>query len=212
MPVVTVSRMYGSGGSEVAQGIARRLGFPVLDDALVDEVAARLGSTRAEVQARAERVPSLVERIAEALTLGSQEVMAATLSRSLPPTEARVLEVTRRVIDEAVGQGPVVLVGRGAQQMLARRVDAVHVLCYAPPAALVERVMRREGLDAPTAERLVSETNDRREQYTRRNWSRSWLGHENYHLCLNTAWLGIEASAELAAQTARALLGVRGAE
>lgn len=208
MPVVTVSRMYGSGGSEVAQGIARRLGFSLLDDALVDAVAARLGSTRAEVQAHAERVPSLAERIADALTLGSQEVMAATLSRSLPPTEERVLEVTRRVIDEAVAQGPVVLVGRGAQQMLARRVDAVHVLCYAPTAALVERVMRREGLDAPSAERVVNETNQRRAQYTRRHWSRSWLGHENYHLCVNTAWLGIEASAELAAGVAARILRI----
>ena len=208
MPIVTVSRMYGSGGSEVAQRIAERLGFPLLDNALVDAVAARLGATRAEVEAHEERVPSLSERLIEALALGLPEVVPSAMTRDLPPSEQRVLAMTRVVIDEAVARGPVVLVGRGAQEQLAARADALHVLCYAPTPALVQRVMRREGLDAPAAERLVADTNRRREQYVRRHWNRSWLAHENYHLCLNTAWLGIEQSGDLAAAVAQRMLGL----
>lgn len=207
MPIVTISRMFGSGGSEVAALIARQLGFTLLDDAIVETVAARLGSTRADVEARAESAPTLAQRVAEALALGSQEVMTWTGEHMMPPSEDRILEMTERVIAEAASQGSVVLVGRGAQLMLASRVDAVHVLCYAPLASLVERAMRREGLDAPAAERLVTETNQRRDQYIRRYWKRSWLAHENYHLCVNTAWLGVAQSAALVVAMARERLG-----
>lgn len=203
MPIVTVSRMFASGGSEVAALIARQLGFTLLDDALVETVAERLGSTRADVEARSESAPTLSQRLAEALALGSQELVPWTGEHAIPPSEERILEMTRHVVAEAASRGSVVLVGRGAQLMLASRVDAVHVLCYAPFVSLVERAMRREGLDAPAAERLVAETNQRREQYIRRYWKRSWLGHENYHLCVNTAWLGIAESAALAVTVAR---------
>ena len=47
MAIVTISRQYGSGGSEVAERVARTLGWKLYDNAVVDEVAARLGITPA---------------------------------------------------------------------------------------------------------------------------------------------------------------------
>lgn len=202
MPVITISRMFGSGGSEVAAHVAGALGWSLLDNALVDRVAARLGRTPVEVKAIEERVPSLAERLADALALGSSEIVSPSLSAPLPPTEERLLEVTERVIDEAVARGPVVLVGRGAQSYLAQRADALHVLCYAPKAALVARVVQREGISVDEATRRVDETNKRREHYVRRYWHRSWLAPDNYHLCLNTEWLGIDGASTLIVQVA----------
>src|SRR5678816_4347616 len=142
MPVITISRMFGSGGSDVAARVADALGWTLLDNALVDRVAARLGRTPVEVQAIEERVPSLAERLADALALGSPEIVSPALSAPLPPTEERLLEVTERVIDDAVARGPVVLVGRGAQSYLAQRTDALHVFCYASRPALIARVVQ----------------------------------------------------------------------
>jgi cytidylate kinase len=208
MPIVTVSRMFGAGGSEVAARIAELLGFPLLDNAVVEAVAARLGVTRAAVEAREERVPSMAERLADALLLEASEVVTSAMRTPPPFTEERMLEVTKGVIEEAVANGPVVLVGRGAQSMLGPRVDAVHIFCYAPRSALIARVTRRDGIPAAAAEKVVDETNRRREQYVKRYWGRSWLAHENYHLCVNTDWLGIEESAKLAADVARRRLGL----
>ncbi len=73
MAIITISRLYGSGGSEVAAHVAQELGWSLLDNGVIDQVAARLGITRAQVAAREERVPSLVQRISDALALGSQE-------------------------------------------------------------------------------------------------------------------------------------------
>ena len=203
MPVITISRMFGSGGSEVAARVADALGWSLLDNALVERVAARLGRTPVEVQAIEERVPTLAERLADALALGSPEIVSPALSAPLPPTEERLLEVTEHVIDDAIARGPVVLVGRGAQSYLAQRSDALHVFCYAPRPALAARVAQREGISQEDAGRRVDETNKRREQYVRRHWHRSWQAAENYHLCVNTDWLGIDGAADLVVKVAR---------
>jgi len=207
MPIVTISRQYGSGGSEVAAHVAGALGWSLLDNAIVDAVAEQLGTSRATVVAREERVPSLVERLASAMTLGTPEFVPVMESAGAEPLEDRIVEVTRRVVQSAAAAGPLVVVGRGAQSMLAERRDALHVFCYAPRAALVERVARREGITPAEAERKVDDTNRQREQYVRRHWNRSWAGHEHYHLGVNTAWLGIGGAAELVTRLAREKLG-----
>ena len=101
MPVITISRMFGSGGSEVAARVADGLGWTLLDNALVERVAARLGRTPVEVQAIEERVPSLAERFADALALGSPEIVSPSLSgrrRTSPSARMRSMcSATRHV-------------------------------------------------------------------------------------------------------------------
>ncbi|MFN2601636.1 MAG: AAA family ATPase [Gemmatimonadaceae bacterium] len=204
MAIVTFSRLYGSGGSEVAAKVAHELGWSLLDNAVVDQVAARLGITRAEVAAREERVPSLVERITDALTLGSQEWITPMTAARRPPTDEQLIEMTRHVVDEAVASGPLVIVGRGAQAMLAARSDALHIFCHAPRATLISRVMERDRLGHDEAAKLVDETNAHREMWVRRHWDRAWKNPENYHLSVNTGWLGIEGASEVIVFAARA--------
>ncbi|HXT14464.1 MAG TPA: cytidylate kinase-like family protein [Gemmatimonadaceae bacterium] len=203
MPVITVSRMYGSGGSEVAERVAARMGWPVFDNAVVDAVAERSGLTRAEVSAQDERVPSLVERIASALSLGSPEIMPPVPTGPIETTEERIVAVTKRVIEEAVQTGPAVFVGRGAQCLLAERSDALHVFCFAPRSALCKYAMDKFSVGREEAERMVHDMNKQREAYVKRHWHRNWLAHENYHLCLNTAWLGFDGAADLVVEAAQ---------
>jgi cytidylate kinase len=202
MSVITISRLYGSGGSEVAELVSKELGWSLLDNAVIDAVAARLGVSREEVAAREERVPSLVQRLAEALSLGSQDWLAP-LAEKRSPTDEQLVEVTHRIVEEAIARGPLVLVGRGAQEMLAQRGDALHVFCYAPRGALIARSMQRDRLDEQAASRLVDETNARREQWIKKHWNRSWREHSQYHLSVNTDWLGIVGAADLICFAAR---------
>ena len=203
MPVITISRMYGSGGSEVAERVAAALGWSLFDNDMIDAIAERSGLTRAEVSAQDERVPSLVERLASALSLGSPEMMPPVPTGPVETTEERIIAVTQRVIEEAVQAGPAVFVGRGAQCLLAEREDALHVFCYAPRAALRKYAMDTFKVGQDEADKMVAEQNKQREQYVRRHWNRNWLAHENYHLCLNTAWLGLDGAADLVVDAAR---------
>ena len=207
MPVITISRMYGSGGSEVAQRVSAALGWSLVDNDIIDAIAERSGLTRAEVSAQDERVPSLVERLASALSLGSPEMLPPVPTGPVETTEERIIAVTQRVIEEAVQAGPAVFVGRGAQCLLAEREDVLHVFCYAPRPALRKYAMDTFRVGQDEADKMVAEQNKQREQYVRRHWNRNWLAHENYHLCLNTAWLGLDGAAALVVDTARKQFG-----
>jgi CMP/dCMP kinase len=202
--IVTISRMFGSGGSDVAARVAQQLGWTLLDNAVVDAVAERMGLSSSEVSRIEERVPSLAERIATTLRMSTPEYVVPVSDAALvETTEERVVEMTQRVMREAVQQGNAVLVGRGAQCMLADRPDALHVFCYAPLAALVEYAIAHRGVDPSNAEHEVAAMNKQREQYVKRHWGRDWKSFANYHLCVDTARLGLENAADLVVHAAR---------
>jgi CMP/dCMP kinase len=202
MPFVTISRMYGSGGSEIAERVAKLLGWELYDNEIVDAIAARSGLSRSEVAATEERVPSMVERISGAFTLGTPEAMPAFLEGQPTTPDEEIVAATRAIIEEAVKKGPAVLVGRGAQSLLAERSDG-----HAPLPALVSYAIKTLGIPPAEAEKKVNDVNKQREQYVQRHWNRKWKSPLNYHLCVDTSWFGMEGSAALIARTARERLG-----
>jgi hypothetical protein len=145
----------------------------------------------------------MAERVAAALSLASPEMMPPVPSGPMETTEERIVAVTRRVIEEAVQIGPAVFVGRGAQCLLAERSDALHVFCFAPRSALRAYAIEKFKIGMAEADRRIADMNKQREHYVKRHWNRNWLAHENYHLCVNTAWLGLDGAADLVLEAAR---------
>jgi cytidylate kinase len=141
------------------------------------------------------------------MAMGSQE-WASPIAEAKRPTDEQLIEVTRHIIEEAIARGPLVVVGRGTQEMLAEREDTLHVFCYAPRKALIARTMKREELNAEEAARLVDSTNRDRDQWVRLHWERDRRAHENYDLSVNTERLGIEGAADLIVSAARSRFGV----
>jgi cytidylate kinase len=197
MPFITISRMYGSGGSEVADLVAKRLGWTLYDNQLVDAIALRAGLPASEVAAAEDRSPSLVERISGAFTLGTPEAMPVYVEGQAGTTDEEIVAATARVIEEAVNRGPAVFVGRGAQCLLADRTDGFHAFCHAPSPALVRYAITRLGVLEKDAEKKVQDMNKQREAYVKRHWNRAWLSPANYHLCVDTSHFGVEGSADL---------------
>ena len=132
--LITISRQYGAGGSAVAARVAATLGWRVVDNELVERVAARAGLTPEDVAQREERVSTFIERLARTVVAATPELVvppdaagtAATLS------EADLVRLTERVVEEVAAEGRVVLVGRAAPAVLARERDAIHVKVVAP--------------------------------------------------------------------------------
>lgn len=206
MAVITVSRQYGSGGSDVAERIATALGWSLIDNDFIDRVAERAGLPRDRVAEREERAPSLLDRIARALALTSPDAVLA--GADLPPTspidaETTLVRTTQAVIAEAVQHGDVVLVGRGAQAHLAERDDAIHIFVVAPREQRVEAVMARLGCSRKEAERAVDETDANRARYVKTHYGRAWADPSNYDLVVNTGYLGYDAAAAVAVAAAR---------
>jgi cytidylate kinase len=207
VPVITISRQYASGGSDIARLVAARLAWQLVDNEFVDRVAERVGLSPDEVAEREERVPGLAERLARALAISSPEVFVAT---GEPPetrfgSEAELVRATEAVINRAVREERhLIMVGRGAQAHLARHEDTLHVYIVAPREARVAAAMERLGVDRKEAEEAVDKTDDGRRRYVKAYYDRHWEDATNYHLALNTAVFTYEQCADLIAAAARA--------
>jgi cytidylate kinase len=202
--LITISRQFGAGGSLVARLVAEQLGWSVIDNELVDEVARRIGKPVEEVAEKEERVPSFVERLARAL-VASPEVPLVSSTPVESLDEAEVVKVTEKVVAEVAQHGRVVLVGRAASAVLARESGALHVQLVAPRPFRIRVVAERSGIDARAAEKQIGETDAQRARYHKQYYNREWSDPVNYHMVLNTGALGFEGAADLIVARARAL-------
>src|SRR5881409_506709 len=203
-PVITITRQYASGGSEVARLVAAELGWDVIDNEFVDEVARRAGLPPDAVAQREERAPGLLERLARALAAGSPELFIATAGvPRVEPDEAAIVQLTERVIAEAAAHGRIVLVGRGAQAVLAQRPDALHVYVVASKPWRMQLAVQRLGVDPASAEQVVDETDRHRDQYVKTYYGRHRHDFVNYDLVVNTERLGLDGAAAVVVSEAR---------
>ena len=173
--IITISRELGAGGSEVARQVAEALGWRVVDNELVDQIAARTGLSPAEVREREERAPGFLERLIRMLTKAAPEMLTPAAEHVPELEEAHLVQMTQTVVEEIARAGRVVLVGRAAPAVLSRDCDAIHLKIVAPKAWRVEAVMARLGIgpDQAAAEVESSDANRKRyhEQYYERDWN-----------------------------------------
>lgn len=211
MAVITISRQYASGGSDVARLVAERLGWALVDNEFVSRVAERAGLPPSEVREREERVPGLVERLARALAISSPEVFVATGESPATPfaEEEALVRVTEAVINQAVQQGNAVMVGRGAQAYLAQREDTLHVYLVAPRDVRVQAAMERLGLERGEAEETVDRMDEGRRRYVKTYYRRGWDDPANYHLVFNSGAFSYEQIADLIREAAGVRLKAR---
>ena len=182
--------------------MAQRLGWTLIDNEFVEEVARRGGLPVEMVAAKEERAPSLKDRLISALATASPEVFVPTSETTDEhPTEERIVRATERIIAEAAQHGQAVLVGRGAQAVLAmtRADDALHAYVVAPRVVRIRTVMERLGVSESEAARTTDDTEAARDRYVERWYGRKRQDPSLYHLTTNTGLLGYEGAAELIA-------------
>src|SRR2546430_3608584 len=101
-PVITVTRQYGSGGSDIARLVAERLEWELVDNQFVEAVARRAGVPPDEVAQREERAPGLLERLAPTPAGASPQMfISPAAGPRVEQDEATLVKGTQRVIAQA---------------------------------------------------------------------------------------------------------------
>lgn len=203
--VITISRQYMAGGSDVAARVAEALGWTVIDDALIDAVAERSGFSPEDVQSLEESVPSFMERFAQSSALSSPENLLSTPNAIDGPATVKLAHATREVIEELGRQDRLVFVGRAAAAVLTSERDVIHVRLVASLEFRVHEAIDRLGLGEREARSEVEERDRGRERYHKELFGRDWSDPVNYHLVLNTEVLGRAGAAQLVVARARSL-------
>ena len=183
--IITVEREYGSGGGEIAQLLADRLGWKLWDQLLTEEIARMVDCPKSVVESREERNDPLYYRLFKSFMRGSYEGSINAPKLKLVDSEC-VLRVTRNVVLKIAETGNCVIVGRGSQHFLENRQDTLRVFLYAPTEEKVRRVAGRGHSEAEARELVETVDRDRGayiQKYFRVEWPTRWL----YHIMLNTA-------------------------
>jgi len=206
MPVITIGRQFGAGGTSVGEMLARKLHVDLLESRIIDEVAHRLQLPKEEVEAEDEQPGSLLARLLVALGSASTEPLVPPEAAAWQPpntdpafdTRKAVLEITQHVIEEAARTGNVVIVGRGGAYILRDFPGALHVFLRAAEAVRVKAIMARYDITSEEEAR-------RRLKRTDENWTayiKQVYGHDrnlasHYDLVLDTGRLGYKTSVDV---------------
>ena len=203
--LITISRQYASGGTQVASLVAEQLGWRLVGNALIDAVADRAGVPPEEVQAREDRPPGFVERLARIASVQLPDLFLPAPPIGQPIGEGNLVRVTRSVVCEIAAAGRCVFVGRASAAVLAWREDALHARLVAGPEFRKRVAVEVMGVPENEAEAVVARRDANRVRYHREYYARDCDDPRHYDLVLNTERLGFPGAAEQIVHRARAL-------
>jgi len=182
--IVTIEREYGSGGGEIAQLLAKQLGWKLWDQLLTEEIARLAECPKSVVEVREERTDPLYYRLFKSFLRGSYEGSINAHKLKVVDSES-ILKFTQRVVEHAAKRGNSVIVGRGSQQFLKHRSDTLRVFLYAPREDKVRRLLAR-GKNEKEAEQLVDTVDQERADFIQKYFNVEWPDRAIYHSMINT--------------------------
>jgi cytidylate kinase len=193
--IITVSREYGAGGSELAALLGTRMGWRVLDHELIQQLARRLECETTEIAALSEHPPSFLDRLASSGLVTAPE--SAFHAGPWSTDADRLAALTREVLLEEAEQPPLIVVGHGANCLYRDRPDVLRVRVAAPPDVRIRRVMERTGAAPQQAAADVRHRDADRQHYLQRYYHTSVSDPCAYDLQINTGTVPLDTAAAM---------------
>jgi len=188
----------------LAKIVAERLGWRLIDRELIEAIACSAHVDPRVVTRYDERVESWVKR------MNRRAMRGAALAAGVAPEEEHcfdpdvMLEMTRKIVEQAHEDGACVIVGRGAQCLLQNKRDTFHVFVYAPFCDRVCRLRSRLGSGVNIEERIQA-VDGERAHYLQQTFGKAWTNPHLYDLMISS-----HEDEEATAQVIlAAMLGVR---
>ena len=183
--IITIGRQCGSGGHIIGQEIAQKLGIPFYDKEFLETEAVR-------EEAREPSSTSLLFSLATGMYDGY--FLSKPEERSpAEQADACLADLIRSLAD----QGPCVIVGRCADFILRDRADCLRVFVHGDLEDRVQRLVTEDHLSPEEAQRQIKSKDAMRARHYKFVTDQVWGRSENYHLTLDSSFLGIDRCIEL---------------
>jgi cytidylate kinase len=189
--VVCISGPDGARMREVAQGVADRLGFALVDEEIIMRAAAE-AKVEPHVVADVERRQSFMDRMLNALASssdGSPYVFAGGGGFIAPEGIAlddELRDLIRTAIEETADRGSAVIVAHAASHALAARDDVLRILVTASHDTRVSRVAAEQELSEKDAADAVDRSDAGRSDYLKRFYGEKAELPSHYDVVVNT--------------------------
>lgn len=182
MPIVALSREYGSGGTAIAMKVAERLGYEYIRDQVTREAAEAFGVSEDELIAVVESKPGLWESLTEATQV--EFAMVA----------AEVYHLAER--------DSVVIMGRWATLLLKDVQHCLRVRLCAPMEARIPRVMARRSVNREQAIEIIRKADGGAGARVRQFFDVQWGDPLLRDLVINTERVSQESAVSLIVELA----------
>jgi cytidylate kinase len=203
---ITIDRQVGSGGAELGQRIAARLGFAYLDRQILQQAAQELGTSEEQLADRDERVQSFWVRMMASFSADSPEHLICTPPFQIISDDA-LIEAEQNVMLRLARRGSCVIVGRCGFHLLAGVAPMLNVFVHASRPFRIERMIRHyAAADERAAEAIIDEMDRTRERYVERVSRVLWYDVRNYHLSFDLSQIGCDAAEEMVVSQANRLI------
>ncbi|MFQ5542499.1 MAG: AAA family ATPase, partial [Candidatus Binatia bacterium] len=184
MPIITIFRGAFSGGPEVAEAVATKLGYRSVSREVLAEASRRYGIPETKFSEILETEPSWWERWRESLRLYRIALQAAMC--------------------EVVQEGnQMVYHGHMGHELLPGIRHVLRILLTATMEYRIEQVRAREGLDEGAARRYIDHVDKARTRRLEAVFGADWRDPSRYDLVLNIAQMSLETASHLIAEAAR---------
>lgn len=156
-PVITISRLTGCDGREVAAELVARLNLRYstnrwkwIDKDIIYHAAHELKTDT-----------NRIETYYQGMTMSDMSQMIMAFSGTFV-TDSSVKKAIKEVVLSIAREGHVVIIGRGGVSITREMVNALHIRLVAPLYWRLENVMKKKAMVIEKAEEYVLETDEKR--------------------------------------------------
>lgn len=191
--IITISREYGAGGHTIGQRVAEELGIEFYDKDIINAAVKESGLDALEVERAEEEI-------------NRRELFLRMIApSSYVDQQYYIRSIEQRFIVELALKGPCVILGRCADDILAKaNIPSLDVFLYASDIHRAARIGTLIGSSNPTEiQKKMQKTDSARRAYYEQFTGKKWGNIRNYTLSLDTGFLGYDTTVQLICDAAR---------
>lgn len=186
MAIITISRQVAALGDEIADALAKKMGYKFVDRKYIEKRIVELGFPEEKMKKYDERKPGFFA--------------------SLVKDRDEYLDYLQTAILETAKDGNCVLIGRGAFVVLENVPNLIAVRFVAKDEIREDRLMKEFDWNKKQAQGRISESDENRKGFHKNFFNIDPDDPSNYHLTLNTGLLDVEESSDAIANLCKSLI------
>ena len=193
--IYTIGREFGSGGKEVGQKLADRLGIKLYDKELLQQAAKDSGFCE-EIFENHDEKPT--NSFLYSLVMDTYSVSGYSAAPFLDmPLNHKVFLAQFETIKKIAENESCVIVGRCADYALADNPDCINVFIHADMDIRIKNVSKKLNITENKARDIINKTDKQRASYYNYYTSKRWGDSKSYNLSLDAGKLGTDNCVEL---------------
>ena len=201
--IITIGRQSGSGGKEIGQKVAEKLGVKCYDKELLALAAKESGLCEELFQSHDEKP---TKSFLYSLVMDSYSFGYTSSGYMDMPINHKIFLAQFEAIKALADREPCVIVGRCADYALEDYPNRVSIFVTGDDKAKIKRLAERNNVTEAKAKEIMMKTDKERSSYYNYYSSKTWGDVRSYDLCVNSSVLGIEGTVDLIIYFANAKL------